>query len=482
MASRDPARPNIVVIVADDQGPWAMGCAGNPEIITPNLDRLAAEGTRFENFFCTSPVCSPARASLLTGRMPSAHGVHDALWAGEVRDPIEFLEGQTAYTDVLAAAGYSCGLSGKWHLGAATKPQLSFTEWNAWEGWGRGMYWDPAMNRGGRREQVPGYTTDVFTDGALGFLDGWAADDRPFLLQLCHVAPHAPWVGIHPSEWLALYDDCPFDSVPREPAHPWTRPRSTDWEPYVEARDDPRPTLQGWFAAVTAMDAAIGRVLDRLDGLGLAESTLVLFLSDNGFSCGHNGIWGKGNGTLPQNLYDNSVKVPAIARQPGRVAAGQVRSELVSAYDVRPTLLAWAGVADSDSSGDAGLRPGRDFGPLLRGEPGGHEAVVVFDEYGPARMVRTREWKYVHRYPLGPHELYDLAEDPEERHNLVDDPARHGVAADLRATLADWFVRYTDPRLDGTKEAVTGQGQIDLVGPRGGGRPAFNPEPTPAGE
>lgn len=471
----NPARPNFVVIIADDQGPWALGSAGNPEIQTPSLDRLAAEGTRLEHFFCTSPVCSPARASLLTGRMPSAHGIHDALWAGELWDPVEYLAGQTAYTDVLAAAGYSCGIVGKWHMGAVQTPQFSFNHWDVWESRGRSVYWDPWMNRHGESVQVPGYATDIFTDAAIDFLRTASKDDRPFLLNVCYSAPHAPWLNEHPEEWVSLYDDCDFESCPQEPIHPWTRPRDQDWEPYVVARDDPKPTLQGWFGSVSAMDAGIGRIVDCLDGLGLGENTLVFFLSDNGFSCGHNGIWGKGNGTLPQNVYENSVRVPAILRQPGRVAAGEVRQELVSAYDVRPTLLSWAGLDDPDSAG----LPGTDFGGLLDDRAdaaGGHEAVVVFDEYGPVRMIRTDEWKYVHRYPLGPHELYHLAADPQERDNLVDDPARQGVVTDLRATLADWFLRHTDPRFDGTKEPVTGRGQIGPVGPAAGGRAAFNPE------
>ncbi|HOM56655.1 MAG TPA: sulfatase-like hydrolase/transferase, partial [Candidatus Latescibacteria bacterium] len=137
---RHDERPNVVVILSDDQGPWAMRCAGNSELETPNLDRLAATGMRFDRFFCTSPVCSPARASLLTGRIPSCHGVHDWLAAGNTiakyeparnGELIDFLAGQPAYTDALAKAGYACGLSGKWHLGDCHRPRDGFVFWDA---------------------------------------------------------------------------------------------------------------------------------------------------------------------------------------------------------------------------------------------------------------------------------------------------------------------------------------------------------------
>ena len=126
------ARPNVIVILSDDQGPWAAGCYGNPEIRTPNIDRLAATRMRFDRFFVATPVCSPSRATLLTGRIPSQHGVHDWLRGGNV-DPgaIRYLEGEVAYTDVLARHGYTCGLSGKWHLGDSLHPQHAFTDWFA---------------------------------------------------------------------------------------------------------------------------------------------------------------------------------------------------------------------------------------------------------------------------------------------------------------------------------------------------------------
>jgi arylsulfatase A-like enzyme len=232
-----------------------------------------------------------------------------------------------------------------------------------------------------------------------------------------------------------------------------------------------REQLKSYFAAVTAMDANIGRLLDRVDTLGPREDTLVVFLSDNGFSTGHHGIWGKGNATFPLNMYDNSVLVPAIFRLPGAIPAGVVRSEMVSGLDFAHTLLELAGLAMPN----ADALPGQSFARLLEAgnAGGGRDHVVIFDEYGPVRMIRTEQWKYVHRYPYGPHELYDMVNDPDERTNRIDDGACEEIVVELRGRLDAWFVRYVDPAVDGAREPVTGTGQRDLAGPANGGRLAF---------
>ncbi len=470
----DTRRPNIVFILSDDQGPWALGRAGNGEIRTPFLDRLADEGMRFDNFFCASPVCSPARASLLTGRIPSQHGVHDWIRAGNIPQEqenggvlIEYLEGLTGYTDLLARAGYTCALSGKWHLGNSLSPQKGFTRWNV-HGKGGGPYYGAPMVVNGRQYTEERYVTDAITDNAVGFLDELALVDAPFYLGVHYTAPHSPWDrDDHPEQlFRSYYDSCAFRSVPDEPLHPWQNASA----PIGTTPERRRELLSGYFAAVTAMDAGIGRILERLDALGIREDTLVFFTSDNGMNMGHHGIWGKGNGTFPQNMYDTSVKVPALASMPGTIQAGSVRSELLSQYDFMPSLLDLVGV---ENPGAGGL-PGRSFAGLLRGtgQPE-REHVVVFDEYGPVRMIRTREWKYVRRYPYGPDELYSLENDPEERCNLVDDRARAATVKELKARLEGWFLTYADQRATGVREPVTGKGQIRRCGAYAEGEPAF---------
>ncbi len=286
-------RPNILFILTDDQGPWALCCAGNDEIRTPGLDRIAATGVRFEHFLCASPVCSPSRASFLTGRMPSQHGVHDWIREGNVGDDAAlYLEGETACTDVLAAHGYKVGLSGKWHLGHSQLVQHGFSHWYVHQR-GGGDYNRPPMIRDGQLVTEDGYVTNLITDDALAFLDAHAGGPEPFYLGVHYTAPHSPWTG-HPRDIVDSYDDCPFDTCPQEPIHEWARGHGLS-----EGCLGNREMLKGYFAAVTAMDADVVRLLDRLQTLGLRERTLVVFASDNGFSCGHHGFWGKGNGTFP---------------------------------------------------------------------------------------------------------------------------------------------------------------------------------------
>lgn len=463
MASGDHTKPNILFILSDDQGPWAMRCAGNSELITPNLDRLADTGMRFSNFFCASPVCSPARATLLTGRIPSQHGVHDWIADGDMgadntigwlkqEKVIEYLKGMIGYTDILAEHGWKCGLSGKWHLGDSRTPQKGFDFWYVHQCGGASYYGAP-MIRDGKVINEERYITDVITDEGIEYMNSMQGNDDPFYLSVHYTAPHAPWHDYdHPEEYLSMYDDCPFVSVPNLKSENFLN------------------HLKAYYASITAMDANIGRLIDWLEEKGLRENTLIVFMSDNGFSFGHHGIIGKGNATRPVNMYEESVKVPAIFSQPGRIPMNVVTDALVSAYDFMPTLLDYVNLPHLEE----GNLPGRSFKQLLVGEDmKERENLVVFDEYGPVRMIRGKEWKYIHRYPYGKHELFDLVNDPNESVNLIDDETKQDVVESMKAMLDDWFVTYVDPRLDGTHEPVTGKGQIGLAGPAGQGKLSF---------
>ena len=465
--------PNIVFILSDDQGAWAMHCAGTPELYTPHLDRLAREGVRFSDFYCASPVCSPARASLLTGRMPSAHGVHDWIRSGNVDakqyaqagkenpyggyadegEPIAYLDGMPAYTDMLKAAGYTCALSGKWHLGDSVRPQHGFDSWYTL-GKGGCFYYHPDIVENGEITVRHGaYVTDLITDRACADIDRLAQGDRPFYLSVHYTAPHAPWGSEqHPKKWIDYYDPCAFDSIPDVPDHP----DMVAGPVYGTPRR--RENLRGYFAAISAMDEGIGRILHALEKHGILDDTLVIFTADNGMSMGHHGIWGKGNGTFPCNMYDTAVKVPFLLRYPALVAKpGTVIDAMISACDLYPTLAELVG-----GECPRGLC-GMSFLPVLRGEKG-REHIIIVDEYGPVRMLRTREWKYVHRYPFGPHCLFDLVNDPGENHNVVDDPANAQRVADMRRRLERFFLTYGDPAMDGSREGVTGSGQLCRAG------------------
>lgn len=471
-------RPNILFVLADDQGPWAMHCAGNDEINTPNLDRLAATGIRFKNFFCTSPVCSPARASLLTGRIPSQHGVHDWLAAGNTitkyeparnGEMIEYLKDQPGYTDILSDSGYHCGISGKWHLGDSHHPQKSFEYWEI-HAKGGGPYYNAPMVRGDEVYEEPDYITDVITDNALRWLKTQKTNEHPFYLSVHYTAPHSPWSREnHPSGlYDSYYNDCPFESVP-------DNLRPPEWVQYlsipVESAETRRAHLSGYYAAVTAMDHNIGRLIDWLEANDLRENTMIVFTADNGMNMGHHGVYGKGNATFPMNMFEESVKVPFIVSHPGSIAQGITSNDLTSQYDFMPTLLDYVGT----NNPSAVTLPGKSFADSLRGASrGSREHVVVFDEYGPVRMVRTREWKYVHRYAYGPNELYDLKNDPSEQFDLAGDPERQTIENEMRQRLTEWFSRYADPDRDGALEVVTGSGQLGLCGRYADGKEAFS--------
>ncbi|MCY4482723.1 MAG: sulfatase-like hydrolase/transferase [Spirochaetaceae bacterium] len=456
-------RPNIVFILTDDQAIWAAGCYGNPEIRTPSLDRIAATGVRFENYFVTVPVCSASRATLLTGRIPSQHGVHDFLKGPRAlgADPRTFLTDEVCYTDVLAEHGWNCALSGKWHLGSSSLPQHAFSHWFAHPR-GAGFYNNHDMIRDGETVTTSGYVTNVITDDALAYIDAHAADESPFYLSVHYTAPHAPWTG-HPQDIVDSYDDCAFESCPQEKLHPWAKvPKGSPFAASSGLSDNMgnRESLKGYFAAVTALDLDVGRILDKLEEKGLRGDTLVVFTSDNGYSCGHHGFWGKGNGTSPVNMYENSIKVPFLATHPGVIPEGIVQSAMVSEHDFMPTLLEYVGLPPPDTN-----LAGISFLAALKDEQAsGREQVCVYDEYGSCRMIRTAQWKYVHRYSDHPNELWDLVNDRDERTNLIDDPAQADRIKELRGQMEEWFDRYVEPDKDGLAYHVTGAGQVRPVG------------------
>lgn len=465
MANHDKTRPNIVFILTDDQGYWALGCNGNSEIITPNIDKLAEEGARFENFYCVSPVCSPARASLLTGRIPSQHGVHDWIREGNVGPgAIEYLKGMRGYTDDLADAGYQCALSGKWHLGDSINPQKGFSYWYAHQ-MGGGNYYNAPMIKDGKLINQDGYVTDAITDNAIEFMKEMNQKEEPFYLSVHYTAPHSPWInGNHPEELTGLYKDCEFKSCPREELHPWAVFSTAHDAVRRENVDHPEECIQGYYAAVSGVDRGVGRIMDQLQALDIDDNTVVIYTADNGFNCGHHGIWGKGNGTFPMNMYDTSIRVPMIIRHPDRIKANTVISDMLSAYDFRPTLLDYVGV---EVPADPSL-PGTSFLDILLQQENekdkSERAVVVFDEYGPVRMIRTETDKYVCRYPYGPDEYYDLVHDPDEKDNLIAREEYEDRIFELKKQMELWFEKYVDPTKDGCMERVTGNGQLVMAG------------------
>ncbi len=441
---------NVLMILSDDQGVWASGCYGNEEIITPNIDKLAENGVRFENFFVSTPVCSPSRATLLTGKIPSQHGIHDWIKpeSNIGKDAIRFLENQICYTDILSKNGWVCGISGKWHIGDASTPQHGFTDWYVHQK-GGGDYNKAPMVKDGSLIIEEGYITDKITDKAIEFIRKYVKNSTPFYLSVHYTAPHDPWIG-HPEQFVSLYDKCLFRTCPQEKIHPWAIDRKLT----INCLGN-KKMLVGYFAAVTAMDYNIGKLLKEIEILGIKEKTLVIFMSDNGFSCGHHGFWGKGNGTNPRNMYEYSIKVPCIFSHPSKLPTEKIIKELISAYDFMPTLLDYLSLPIPNEKN----LPGKSFLCLLKGRKKRrrNKEVYIFDEYGPVRMIRTEEWKYVYRHAYGPDELYNLLEDSDERENLINKTKYSDIIKKLKKSMDDWFSQYVIPSRNGLKE----DGKID---------------------
>ncbi|NLX21227.1 MAG: sulfatase-like hydrolase/transferase [Phycisphaerae bacterium] len=425
-------RTNVVFIMTDDQGIWSLGCYGHAEPHTPGVDRLAAEGVRFTQAFATTPVCSPSRATFFTGRIPSQHGIHDWIKHENMGERARYcLVGETLISEVLAEHGYTCGMVGKWHLGDSLGPHAAYSYWFAMLQ-GSGPYQNSDMIWNGQVIKTTGYATDRITDHAVEFLE--LNRDKPFFLNVSYGAPHSPWRD-HPQELVDLYKDCKFDSIPKLPTHPWSA--------FDVERLRNHEILSQYFAACSGVSRGVERIMATLDTLRLTEKTLVIYTSDQGFCVGHHGLWSKGNASNPRNMYDTSLRIPLIWRQPGRLPQGTSSEVLFSAYDFVPTLLAYLGLPPSPGRN----LPGQSFAKALEGQAQ-KTPDAVFGEYGRTRMIRTRNLKYVHRADGGPHELYDLEKDPGETDNLADRPEHRSRLIALRSRLFDWFERYGEAGRD----------------------------------
>lgn len=466
------AKPNIIFVLTDDQGAWAVESDKNHDIKTPNLTRLAKEGVTFDEFYCTSPVCSPARASIVTGKIPSCHGVQDWLGKGnldawkyphmaqlegfDMQDKaIDYLENHKTYIQYLAENGYNCALSGKWHLGDNITKKKGFKYYFTIARGGC-HYYDADIFEDGELSISHEYITDSITNHALKYLDLMSQEQKPFYLSVNYTAPHSPWdAAEHPEEFRNLYKDCEFKDTPDLPIHPW----QANTCPVGDTPEKRREYLTGYYAAISAMDAGVGKILDWINEKNLEQETVVIFAGDNGMNLGQHGIWGKGNGTYPPNMYDSSVKVPFIIRVPGCKHPGTVCKAMAGQYDIFPTIL---GLAGCNFMPDP-LQPGRSLIQQIN-EPEAlyRDRVVVFDEYSKTRMIKLGTLKYIHRYGNGPCEFYDLSTDPDETNNLIENPDYTEKISALKSEMENWFDKYSVPLMDARQYPVTGRGQNDL--------------------
>jgi len=431
-------KPNVLLILADDLAAWMLGCYGNPEIKTPNIDRLARMGTRFLNSFVCSPICSPSRATLFSGRAPQQHGIHDFLTERPVEKPPQgqkaapdSFASEVLLSDTLSAAGYQCGYAGKWHMGNDVKPGhgLSFTYTLTG---GARSYADPDMALNGEVRKEKGFLTELITNQALQFLDG-QSKEKPFFLTLGYLNPHTPYNG-HPQKYYDLYQNTAFSSVGFEPPAP-----NALREKGMLA--DMLGNMRKAAASVTALDDQLPILEKKLQQKGLWENTIIVFTGDNGYLHGRHGLWSKGLASDPINMYEEVVRVPMIWSWPGRIPVEGARPELISFYDFYPTVCDITGVQSQGRN-----LAGRSYSNLLfnrpfkKGEPVWQN--VVFGQFRNTEMARDQYYKLVVRNGgEGPNELFDLRKDPRERVNRYEDPGYVTIRERLAASLAAWKKR-----------------------------------------
>lgn len=461
-------RPNVLLILTDNQSPSLIGAYGNREIRTPHIDRLAAEGTLFTRAYATSGVCSPARATLLTGLIPSRTGVHNGLPERFSVPGYAAIEEFRNLPQTLADAGYVTGLIGKYHLGATEKPQLGFDTWVTFSGGHTESFTRQMVVDGGRTFDVAEtgeHLTDFWTRRAVDFIDAQSGK-RPFFLMLSYNGPYVlPPTVLDPpatrhAAWYEAHPPAPVGA----PVHPYLEAFARSFpdniplrggnvgRAAIESLTSPRAMINVASEA-SMVDDGVGRVLAALEKAGLAEDTLVIFASDQGSAFGQKGLWGNSSWGSPYPAYNANMQIPLIVRQPGQIPVGRRSDHTVNEFDLLPTILEYVGLADRRIPGT----PGRSHAALFRGGPAGDEQPVFF-EYITTRVIQTREWKYTKRFLDAPDELYDLAKDPGETRNLAGDPAQSAVVRDLDARLTAFFANYADPRWDvwrgGTAKAV----------------------------
>jgi arylsulfatase A-like enzyme len=432
------ARPNIVFIMTDDHAAHAIGAYGSTINQTPHLDRLAREGALFTSVFATNSICTPSRATILTGQYSHVNGV--TMFN-------RFDSARMTVARLLQQGGYYTGMIGKWHLGS---DPAGFDRWEIFPG--QGDYVDPVLYTATSEKKYTGrYATDVVTDLALDFIATRPAD-KPFFLMLHHKAPHRPWTpnaehGAHFStktipEPATMWDDYQG----RTDALRENKQRLADLTP-ADVKQEPPAGLTGdalikwkyqrymqdYLATVQSVDDNVGRVLDALDKAGLGRNTIVVYTSDQGFFLGDHGLFDK------RFMYEESIRMPFLVRWPAAITAGARIDAMGLNVDFAPTFLDAAGLPPSPDM------QGRSLVPVLRGQtprdwrssmyyryyhdPGHHNTRA---HYG----VRTKTHKLIYFWKKDQWELYDLVKDPKEMHNLYGQPAQATLTARLKTELA----------------------------------------------
>ena len=438
---------NVVIILSDDHRYDFMSFTGRaPAFLqTPSLDRMAAAGAHIRNAFVTTSLCSPSRASILTGQYAHRHGVVDNT------SPIP--RGTVFFPQHLDRAGYATAYIGKWHMGedeGSDQPRPGFDHWISFRG--QGVYVNPTLNVNGRSSRVTGYTSDILTDSAVAWLSRQAtgASAQPFFMIVAHKATHAEFVP--PPRYATLYDTAriPYPTTMsnteanyREKPR-WVHAQRGSWHGVDYAYHgtlDFDDFYRSYAETLRGMDDGIGRVLDELERSGLARSTLVLYMSDNGFMLGEHGLIDK------RNAYEESIRIPMVAWAPGWIAPGTKVDTIVRNIDIAPTVLELAGIRWPDSvavDGRSVLNAFRGGAPAApRARTSGELLYEYYWEYAfphtPTTFaLRGDRFKYIYYHGIWDlAELYDLRTDTLEQANLVNVPAYRDTVRAMRARLFD---------------------------------------------
>ncbi|MAF11286.1 hypothetical protein CMK11_12615 [Candidatus Poribacteria bacterium] len=421
---------NILFLFADQMHAFALGCMGNSEIHTPNLDSLAEQGVLFRNAYSNAPVCTPYRGTLFTGR----YGSQTDMLGNTAPLPA----GEMTLADCLNEAGYRTSYVGKWHIGDTWNKAVpealrgGFTDFIGYQAHNDFLNGVWFFDEHGDRRESDAHRTEATTDVAMERLEAVAGE--PFAMFVSYQNPHYP---IQPSpEYAAMYEGIELtrrpncrDVEPYTGTHSPTSPKPRELDPnYRRYGGDLGEYLRLYYAMVTQLDANIGRLLGRLDELGIADETVVVFTSDHGDMQGSHGLTNKGVG------WEESSHVPQIVRVPGG-RSGEVADGIVSGVDFFPTLLGLA---------DAVCPPGKegvDLGPFLRGHTDS-EPSRVFAEMQSWCMVRDGDWKLVAERPdVTPSHLFDLGADPYEMDNLLASAPHADIRERLLAALREWDTR-----------------------------------------
>ncbi|MCC3860878.1 sulfatase-like hydrolase/transferase [Pseudemcibacter aquimaris] len=441
-------RPNMIVVLVDDMRFDEIGAAGHPYIQTPNIDRIAAEGAHFENSFTVNPLCSPSRATLLTGQHAHYHGITDNLARNEQSHRLE------TFPQRLSENGYDTAFIGKWHMGNDDTARPGFTDWAGMRGQGEAI--DPTFNIDGERKQIKGYVTDILHDLSIDFIK--KERDNPFMLYLSHKALHPNVFQaddgsaadlpegqtrtgfVAADRHVGMYQDAVPPRRPNYGIVPTDKPalmRNIENVPTLSIDTvTPDKTIHERHEMLMAIDEGLGRLLSELETSGKLDNTIIIVTSDHGYWYGEHAL-----GAERRMAYEEGIRIPLLIRYPAKIKAGDKPTQTALTLDLAPTLIEFAGLNIEK------VRHGRSLVPILSGEQVDswrdtfmieYYSDTVFDrmDHMGYKAVRSEQYKYIRYEDLeGMDELYDIKADPYELKNIISEEGSEQIVEEMNAEL-----------------------------------------------